>query len=52
MIGRQRTTVRNDARRRRRLAAVALLDLEIMPRIDWRNLDLDRMLALGIDPRF
>jgi hypothetical protein len=42
-----------ESRRRRRLAASALDDLEVqLGRGASRHLDEMRMLALGIDPRF
>lgn len=42
-----------ESRRRRRLAAAALVDLETQfTRDSGRCLDPARMLTLGIDPRF
>jgi hypothetical protein len=41
-----------ESRRRRRLAASALDELELQFRGASRHLDEMRMLALGIDPRF
>jgi hypothetical protein len=54
MIGRHTSSLRvAEGRRRRRSAANALLDLDVwMPRRRWLDAEPDRLLALGIDPRF
>ena len=54
MTARSYSAIRTaEGRRRRRLAAAALLDLEsVFTRTASRHLDASRMLVLGIDPRF
>jgi hypothetical protein len=54
MIGRHSGSLRvAEGRRRRRGAANALLEFDLwMPKVAWRNVEPDRLIALGIDPRF
>jgi hypothetical protein len=53
MIGRHTSSLRvAEGRRRRRGAANALIEFDVWMRRQGRQVDPDRMLALGIDPRF